>query len=95
MEKKAKEIKVKKIIIAIGDKELSLSLEDAKALKKALGDILRESDTTVWVYPSYSPSWTYTSTPKDPIPQYPIITCTTSNTTGIITLPGDGNSSIL
>lgn len=79
-------VSVKKIVLEIAGKELSLSVEDAKALRAALNEVLGASQTQYVPYP-YSVPWvkyypTYTNTTGATIttttPEYPptaYVTC--------------------
>lgn len=61
MKKKTNKIEVKKIVIKIGDAELSLSLKEAQELRKVLGEVVGINKTEK-EYMSYGPI----------IPQYPV-----------------------
>ena len=49
---------IKKIVLSVGDKEIELTPDEAKELRKILGDLFGEKETTVVpmpypVYPNY------------------------------------------
>ena len=68
-------VTVKELIIKIGDKEIKLSVEDAKSLMKILEDVFGETKT-ITISPSASP--TYIPYPYPVYPYTPYPTWTTS-----------------
>jgi hypothetical protein len=62
--------KIKKIVLQIGEKEIELSLDEAKELKKILGDLFKEKETVYVpspypVYPYFPNIWRVTYNPLD------------------------------
>jgi len=63
-------VKIEKIVLKIGDRELSLSPEEVKGLKEALNKMFGDKSVVYRYYPSfpyynpaYSPNWIFTSGP--------------------------------
>ena len=84
-------VKVEKIVIKIGDKEVEYTLEEAKKLQELLNNLLGNKETIyVPVYPtypqpypyySYNVPWTITyGTGTGPIDITPIVTCSYMST---------------
>jgi hypothetical protein len=88
-----KEIKITKIIINIKDKELELSLEEAKELSKTLKELFPENKD--YSYIQYIPYTPPVTVPIDPNPYkwYPII-CGNDVSGNCITLSYNPNLSI-
>ncbi len=63
-------VKIDKIVLKIGDKEIELTAEGAKELKEVLDKFFGDPKVVCYYYPNYyhawtptySPTWTYTST---------------------------------
>ena len=72
-------VQISKIDIKIGDKTLSLSLEEAKELKDRLSEFFPDNITIQPYWPVYIP-YSYTETP-DPFPSKWEFTCGDSSNT--------------
>jgi len=57
-----KQIEISRIVIRVGDTELSLSVEQARELRRVLDDVLGSKEVTLGFYPNY----------PAPIPIYPV-----------------------
>lgn len=101
----ASEVVIKKVVLKIGDKELSLSIEDAKKLHEVLAELFKEPQVVKEVvkeehhhYPSYPvyPTWPYTGpvwitqTGSDYHPNQ--IFCSTQDSDLVVNLPAYVNS---
>ncbi len=85
-----KEIEITKIIINIKDKELELSLKEAKELSKTLKELFPENKNYTYIpytipYIDYDPN---------PYRWYPVITCGTDTSGNCLTLRHNPNITI-
>lgn len=58
------QVRLEKLVITIGKKSIELTLEEARAVKKVLDDLLeKQTEKTVWItYPYTYPYYPYTYT---------------------------------